>query len=321
MNMRAVQFHQYGGPEVLQVAEVAEPIASPDEVLIDVKATTVNRLDLFQRAGSRPVPLPFTPGLEAAGIVAADSRSFHAGERVLTTWATQSQGGGGYASRIAVPAHKVVRIPDPVTFEQAAAAGLTASTAWTGLFDLGHLQEGEKVLIWAGTSGVGSIAIQLAKHAGAWVLATTGNPANVATLKRLGANQVVNYAEQSPADAAQGSDGVNLVLDLVGTTLPISIDACATGGRVVLIGNLGGQQAIVDTQRWRLKLVNVLGGGVMHTTPENEAGIQNLIATQQINPLIAGILSVERAAEAHQMLANNEVVGKIVLVHGAENVG
>jgi NADPH:quinone reductase-like Zn-dependent oxidoreductase len=320
-NMRAVQFHQYGGPEVLQIAEVAEPVASPDEVLIDVKATTVNRLDLFQRAGSRPVPLPFTPGLEAAGIVAADNRSFHAGERVLTTWATEAQGGGGYASRIAVPTHKLVRIPDAVTFEQAAAAGLAASTAWTGLFDLGLLHAGEKVLIWAGTSGVGSIAIQLAKHAGAWVLATTGNPANVATLHRLGADVVVNYKEQSPAGTAQGGDGVHLVLDLVGTTLPISIDACTTGGRVVLIGNLGGQQATVDTQRWRLKLVNVLGGGLMRTTPENEAGIQNLIATQRINPLIDTILPVERAAEAHQRLADNEVVGKIVLVHEEENSG
>jgi NADPH:quinone reductase-like Zn-dependent oxidoreductase len=317
--MRAVQFHQYGGPEVLQIAEVVEPIASPDEVLVDVKATTVNRLDLFQRAGSRPVPLPFTPGLEAAGTVAADSRGFRAGERVLTTWATQAQGGGGYASRIAVPAHNLVRIPDPVTFEQAVAAGLAASTAWRGLFDIGHVQAGERVLIWAGTSGVGSIAIQLAKHAGAWVLATTGNPANVETLSRLGADVVVLYTEQSPADAAQSSDGVHLVLDLVGTTLPISIDACATGGRVVLIGNLGGQQATVDTQRWRLKLVNVLGGGVMHTTPENEAGILDLVATRQITPLIADVLPIEQAALAHQKLANNEAVGKIVLVHGSED--
>jgi NADPH:quinone reductase-like Zn-dependent oxidoreductase len=318
--MRAVQFQQYGGPEVLQIAEVAEPIAEPDEVAIDVKATTVNRLDLFQRAGTRPVPLPFTPGLEAAGIVAANSGSFRTGERVLTTRATQARGGGGYAGRIAVPQHNLVRIPDAVTFEQAAAAGLAASTAWTGLFDLGHLQAGEKVLIWAGTSGVGSIALQLAKHAGAWVLATTGNPAHEATLTRLGADLVVNYKEQSPADIAQSNDGVHLVLDLVGTTLPISIDACATGGRVVLIGNLGGQQATVDTQRWRLKLVNVLGGGIMHTTPENEADILNLVATGEIKSLIDSILPVERAAEAHQRLANNEVVGKIVLVHGSREL-
>jgi NADPH:quinone reductase-like Zn-dependent oxidoreductase len=318
--MRAVQFHQYGDPEVLQIAEVAEPVASPDEVLVDVKATTVNRLDLFQRAGTRPVPLPFTPGLEAAGTVAADSRGFRAGERVLTTRATQALGGGGYASRIAVPAHSLVRIPDAVTFEQAAAAGLAASTAWTGLFDVGQLQAGERVLIWAGTSGVGSMAVQLAKQHGAWVLATTGNPAHEATLKSLGADMVVNYKEQNVADAAQSSDGIHLVLELVGPTLPISIDACATGGRVVLIGNLGGQQATVDTQRWRLKLVNVLGGGLMHTTPENEAGILDLVATRQITPLISDVLPVEQAALAHHRLANNEVVGKIVLVHGGSTI-
>lgn len=148
------------------------------------------------------------------------------------------------------------------------------------------------------------------------MLATTGNAANITTLNRLGADVVVNYKEQSPAQVAHSRNGVHLVLDLVGTTLQESIDACRIGGRVMLIGNLGGQQTTVDTQGWRLKRVNVLGGGVMHTTPENEAGILNLVARGQIQPLIADILPIERAAEAHRRLANNEIVGKIVLVHG-----
>src|SRR5712691_4917011 len=168
--MKAVQFAHYGDPDVLQVYDVPDPIPDPGEVLVEVKATTVNRLDLFQRDGSRPVTyLPYTPGLEAAGVVLHDSEDFHTGERVLTTRAVLARGGGGYASKLAVPASHLVRIPDEVTFEQAVAAGLTSSTAWGGLFDLGHLQAGEQVLIWAGSSGVGTIAIQLAKHAGAWV--------------------------------------------------------------------------------------------------------------------------------------------------------
>src|SRR5438132_7161311 len=111
--MKAVQFAQYGGPDVLQVREVPDPIPGPSDVLIEVKATTVNRLDLFQRDGSRPVEkLPFTTGSEAAGVVLQDNQGFHAGERVMTTHALAAKGGGGYASKIAVPAANLVRIPD-----------------------------------------------------------------------------------------------------------------------------------------------------------------------------------------------------------------
>lgn len=314
--MKVVQFSRYGGPEVLQVAEVPDPISTPEEVLVDVKATTVNRLDLFQREGVRPVPaLPFVPGLEAAGVVVRDSQGFHAGEHVLTTRASAARGGGGYASRIAILARDLVRVPEGVSFEQAAAAGLAASTAWTGLFDVGLLREDERVLIWGGTSGVGSLAIQLAKQAGAWVMATTGSENKADALRHLGADMIVNYKGQSVAEAARSVNGVNLVLELVGSTLQESIDACAPEGRVVLIGNLGGQKSTVDTQSWRLKRVNVLGGGLMHTTPANEEGILKLVAQKTVQPLISAVLPVEQAAEAHRKLANHEVTGKIVLVH------
>src|SRR2546421_4710995 len=117
--MKAVQFARYGDPDVLQVQDVPDPTPGPTDVLIQVKATTVNRLDLFQRDGSRPVEkLPFTPGLEAAGVVLSDNQGFHAGERVMTTRAAAAKGGGGYASKIAVPAAHLVRIPAAVTFEQ-----------------------------------------------------------------------------------------------------------------------------------------------------------------------------------------------------------
>src|SRR6266481_9453986 len=134
--MKAVQFAKHGGPEVLQVSNVPDPAPGPEDVLIEVKATTVNHLDLFQRAGSRPVnKLPFTPGLEAAGVVLQDGNGFRAGEHVLTTRALQAKGGGGYAGKLAVSATDLARIPIGVTFEQAAAAGLAASTAWGSLFD------------------------------------------------------------------------------------------------------------------------------------------------------------------------------------------
>ncbi|MEO8956399.1 MAG: zinc-binding dehydrogenase, partial [Ktedonobacteraceae bacterium] len=196
--MKAVQFANYGDPDVLQVRDVPDPTPDAMDVEVQVKATTVNRLDLFQRDGSRPVEkLPYTPGLEAAGVVVSDANGFHAGERVMTTRASNAKGGGGYASKIAIPADQLLRIPAGVTFEEAVAAGLTSSTAYASLFDLGHLKAGERVLIWAGSSGVGTMAIQLAKHAGAWVVTTAGNNAKAEELRRLGADMVINHREDN----------------------------------------------------------------------------------------------------------------------------
>ncbi|QBD78431.1 NAD(P)H-quinone oxidoreductase [Ktedonosporobacter rubrisoli] len=315
--MKVVQFAHYGDPDVLQVQEVPDLAPGPNDVLIEVKATTVNRLDLFQRNGSRPVDtLPFIPGLEAAGSVLNDAKGFRAGERVLTTRALAARGGGGYASRIAVPASELVRIPEGVTFEQAAAAGLAASTAWGSLFDLGHLQKGERVLIWAGSSGVGSLAIQLAKQAGAWVATTAGSAQKAEALRKIGADQVINYREQDLGEMLQAVGGVNLVLELVGTTLPASIQACAPDGRIILVGNLGGQQTEVDTQAWRLKRVRVIGGGgSIHATIENEHHILQMIAAKTIAPLIADTLPIAQAADAHRKLAASDLQGKIVMVH------
>jgi NADPH:quinone reductase-like Zn-dependent oxidoreductase len=314
--MKTVQFDRYGGPEVLHSVEVADPVPGPEDVLIAVKATTVNHLDLFQRDGSRPVGnLPFTPGLEAVGAVLKDSQGYHAGDRVMTTWATTARGGGGYANMLAVAAANLVRIPDGVSYEAAAATGLTSSTAWGALFDVGQLQAGERILIWSGSSGVGSISIQIAKHFGCQVLTTTTSEAKAADLRRLGADIVINPKTQDVAKVAQEAGGVHLVIELVSTTLQTSIDACARGGRVVLIGNLGGQMATVDTQSWRLKLVNVLGGGVRHTSTANERRILELVAQHAIAPIIARTMPVEQAAEAHRLLAEGGLVGKIVLVH------
>lgn len=315
--MKTVQFDRYGGPEVLHSVEVADPVPGSEDVLIAVKATTVNHLDLFQRDGSRPVGnLPFTPGLEAVGVVLKDAQGYHAGDRVMTTRAATARGGGGYANMLAVPAANLVRIPDGVSYEAAAATGLTSSTAWGALFDVGQLQAGERVLIWSGSSGVGSIAIQIAKHFGCQVLTTTMSEAKAAELRRLGADIVINPKTQDVAKVAQEAGGVHLVIELVGTTLQTSIDACARGGRVALIGNLGGQMATVDTQSWRLKLVNVLGGGVRHTSTANERRILELVAQHAITPFIARTMPVEQAAEAHRLLAEGGLVGKIVLTHG-----
>lgn len=314
--MKAVQFAQYGGPEVLQVREVPDPVPGPHDVLVAVKATTVNRLDLFNRDGSRPVAsLPFTPGLEAAGVVVRDSQGFKVGDRVMTTRALAAKGGGGYAGMIALPVSDLARIPDGVSFEQAAAAGLTSSTAWGALFDLGHLQAGERVLIWAGSSGVGSLLIQLARNAGAWVATTASNEEKAEAMRKLGADLVINHRTQDVGKVLKDMGGVNLIIELVSTTLGKSVEACAADGRIVLIGNLGGQKAEIDTQVARLKRVTIIGGGVLHTSVENERSVLELIAAGKVNPVIARVMPVEQAGEAHTLAASNALIGKIVLVH------
>ncbi len=315
--MKAVQFDQYGGPEVLQVREVPDPTPGPDDVLVEVKATTVNRLDMFQRDGSRPVgKFPFTPGLEAVGVVLQDNAGFHKGERVLTTSALAAKGGGGYASRIAVPASILARIPNGVSFEVAAAAGLAASTAWASLFDVGQLKSGERVLIWAGSSGVGSMAIQFAKSAGAWVVTTASNSQKAEELRRLGADLVVNHKEEDVGQAIQhAQQGINLVIELVGTSLGSSVEACAQDGRIVLVGNLGGQKSTIDTQVTRLKKVHIIGAGAFHTTPQNEEKFLQLIAEKKVAPLVARTMPVAHAAEAHRIQQKGEHQGKIVLLH------
>ncbi len=127
---------------------------------------------------------------------------------------------------------------------------------------------------------------------------------------------MVNHKEENVGQAVQKAGGVNLVIELVSTTLQASLDACLNDGRVVLIGNLGGQKATVDTQTWRLKRTVVIGGGVLHTSPENEERILQLIAEKAIATVIARTMPVEQAAEAHRILESGEPIGKIVLVHG-----
>ncbi|HYL43672.1 MAG TPA: zinc-binding dehydrogenase, partial [Ktedonobacteraceae bacterium] len=144
---------------------------------------------------------------------------------------------------------------------------------------------------------------------------TTGNSAKASELRHLGADMILNHHTDNIVQAIQNAHGVNLVIELVSTTLQTSIEACAQDGRIVLIGNLGGQQATIDTQVARLKRVNIIGGGLLHTSTANEQRILQLIADKAIDPIIARTLPIEQAAEAHQLLESGELMGKIVLVH------
>jgi NADPH:quinone reductase-like Zn-dependent oxidoreductase len=312
--MKAIIFRQFGDPSVLEYADLPDPTPGANEVLVRVHTTTVNRLDVFQRAGARPVNLPFVAGLEAVGVVVQDAHGFKAGERVATT---RPGVNGGYASLIATPAAGLVRVPDAGTDEEAAALGLAASTAWAALFDKGHMQNGEKVLITAGASGVGTAAIQLVKMHGGWVAATAGSVEKADKLRALGTDLVINHKETqiNTAIRAVQPDGVNLTMENVGSTLPDALAATALDGRIVLVGNAGGREVTLDTQDWRLRRVTIIGGGAMRTSPENERAMLDAVAAGKLRPAIGRVLSIREMAEAHRLIEANAVFGKIILRH------
>src|SRR5689334_6806461 len=211
--MKAILFDQPGDPDVLHVGDAPDPQSAGDELLVRVHATAINRADLLQRRGAYDPPPGASPilGLELAGEVVRPTGSWRVGERVMAVVT-----GGGYAELAAVPEGMAMRIPERLSFEEAAAIPEAFLTAYLNLFTLGRLQAGEAVLIHAGASGVGTAAIQLAHAAGARVLTTAGSDEKLARCRELGAEVTINYKRESFADRvheATNRQGVALVLD------------------------------------------------------------------------------------------------------------
>src|SRR3954447_4756962 len=242
--MRAVTISDPGGPEVLTWGEVPDPACGAGEVVIDVAATAVNRADLLPRRGNHPPPTGASHilGLECSGVVS------EVGDGV-TEWSVGDEvcallAGGGYAERVAVPAGQV--LPRPSGVELATAAGLpeVTCTVWSNVFLLARLQRGDDFLVHGGSSGIGTMAIQLAARAGARVFTTAGTAAKLEFCRELGAEVLINYREEDFAErVAEETDGagVDVVLDNMGAKyLARNVDALAIGGRLVSIGMQGG---------------------------------------------------------------------------------
>ena len=219
--MKAVQIEEFGGPEVLKTAEIPAPEAGEDEVLIELRASGVNRSDILTRSGSyhaagRP---PIVPGFEGSGVVVREpgpaATGISSGERVLAFGGRP----GFYAEYVAVPTRHVVKIPEDLDCDSAAALPVAPLSAWYCLRRLAQLRSGEKVLIWAAASGVGDAAVQIAKHLGATVIATTGSDEKVAWALQNGADEGINYAREDVLERTRGiagEGGVEVVLDTVG---------------------------------------------------------------------------------------------------------
>jgi tumor protein p53-inducible protein 3 len=323
--MQAIVVTEPGGPEVLKLVEVPDPVARPGTAIVRVRATALNRADLLQRRGFYPPPRGETDilGLECSGEIESVGdgvSSLRVGDRVMALLP-----GGGYAERVVVPEKMAIPMPEHMTFDEAAAIPEAFLTAREALFTLGRTKADDLVLVHAAAGGVGSAAVQLARKAGARVLATAGSPEKLARVAELGAHHVVNYrTEDFAAVAAQVSEGrgVDVVLDFVGASYWPKHAAClAVAGRCVVIGVLGGTSADVNLAQVLQRRYQILGL-VMRSRPlaDKIAITQTfvreslpLLASGTLRPVIDRIFPLAEAAKAHERMESNENFGKIVL--------
>ena len=248
--MKAIEIREPGDADVLVPTEVPDPAAGAGQVVIEVVAVGVNRADVMQRMGFYPPPPGASPlpGLEVSGRVVEVGAG-------VTGWSVGDEAcalldGGGYAERVAVPAGQLLPVPDGVALRDAAALPEVACTVWSNLVDVARLAPGETVLVHGGTSGIGTFAIQLAKARGCRVAVTAGTPEKLAFCRELGADVAVNYREDDFVEAvreATDGRGADVVLDSIGAKyLSRNVDVLATGGRLVVIGLLGGRKGELD---------------------------------------------------------------------------
>lgn len=318
--MRAVRYHEYGGPDVLQVDEIDRPTPGPAEVLVDVEAASVNPVDTKFREGTfGSVALPAIPGGDGAGVVAEVGEGvaeFAAGDRVVIS----GLGGasrGTFAEAVAAPATKLARLPASVPFEIGAAIGNAGATAWTALVEHGEIEPGDRVLVHGGAGGVGHLAVQIAAAGGADVVATAGSEEARARVRELGARAALDYASGSLADdvlAATDGEGVDVVLDhRLDEYLELDLAVAAKGARIVTIQ---GDVSAAGGAPLRNKEVT-LRGMSMANTPDRRPALRRLARLAgrgDLTAVVAATYDLDGAGQAHRDVLAGGYVGKLVVV-------
>ncbi len=322
--MRAVVLHSHGGPEVLTIERVADPVPGPDEVVVDVAATALNRADLLQRMGLYPDPRrlsPEIPGLEFAGSVSAcgeRARMWQVGDRVMGI-----EAGGAYAERIATHERQLLRVPDGIDLVAAAGIPEVFLTAWDALVLQGGLTSGRWELVHAGASGVGTAAIQLAKAVGARI-AVTCSSGKAQACRDLGADLVFErspHAWLSDAKAAV-PDGFDTVLDVIGgEEVDRNLQAVATRGTIVQVGLMGGGTTPVNVGLLLAKRATWVGTTLRTRPIEEKVGVTRRFAAEvlplfdsgALHPVIDSVYPFDQIGDAHRLMEQNKNTGKIVV--------
>ncbi|CUR55647.1 quinone oxidoreductase [metagenome] len=320
--MRAVVATEPGGPEVLTVAEVPDPVAGPGEVLVRVAATAINKADTLQRQGHYPPPPGASDiiGMECSGTVVAlgdGVTQWAVGDRVCALLAA-----GGYAELVNVPAGQVMPVPDGIDLVTAAALPEVACTVWSNVFMVAGLQPGETLLVHGGSGGIGTFAIQLASALQARVITTAGTSEKLAVCAELGADVTINYREEDFVERVRAEGGADVILDNMGASyLPRNVDALATEGRLVIIGMQGGVKAEFDIGVLLRKRGAIIATALRsRPTAEKSAicasvveHVWPLVAAGQVRPVVHDTMPLEQAAAAHRLMESSAHIGKIVL--------
>jgi putative PIG3 family NAD(P)H quinone oxidoreductase len=323
--MRAVTVTEPGGPGVLTISELPDPELGPGEVLIDVAATAVNRADLLQRQGFYPPPPGASGviGLECSGTVAA------VGEGV-TGWDVGTPvcallAGGGYASRVVVPAGQVMPVPDGIDLVTAAALPEVACTVWSNVFMIAGLQPGDAFLVHGGAGGIGTMAIQLTTALGARVFATAGSAEKLDLCRSLGAEVAISYKDEDLVEVVRAHTngrGADVVLDNMGAKyLERNVSVLADEGRLVVIGLQGGAKAELDLGQLLRKRGAVIATALRSRPVDGKAAIcasvvehvWPLVADGRVKPIVHEVLPLDQAAEAHRIVEDGSHSGKVLM--------
>lgn len=321
--MTAIGITSPGGPEVLAPQERLVPAPGEGEILVKVAAAGVNRPDVAQREGAYPPPPGVTdiPGLEIAGVVAAcgaGTSRWKPGDQVAALVS-----GGGYAQYCVAHETHALPVPGGLSIAEAAALPETFFTVWHNVFERGGLKSGETLLVHGGTSGIGTVAIQLAKAFGARVVATAGSAEKCEACRRLGADLAINYKDEDfVAVTKKATGGANVILDMVGGDyIERNYEAAAVEGRIVQIAFLGSSRTTVDFRRLMLKRLHHTGSTLRSRSVPDKATIARavennawpLIASGKVRPIMDTIFPFRDAAKAHARMESSLHIGKIVL--------
>jgi zinc-binding alcohol dehydrogenase/oxidoreductase len=316
--MKAIRIHEDGGPDVLRFEDAPEPEPREGEVLVELRAASLNHLDVWVRKGMPSVPKPRILGADGAGVIAGT------GERVVINPAIISNGkmhivgetmDGTHAERIAIPRAYLHPIPDGLSFEEAAAFPLVFLTAYRMLVTRAALQQGEWVLIWGIGGGVATAALAVAKALGAHAIVTSSSDEKLERARGLGADAVVNHATGDVVAAVkeQTGGGAHVIVDDVGdATWKRTLEAARAEARVVVCGATTGPNPPAALHRVWWKQLSILGSSM--GTPEDFQGVYDLIAAGKARPVVDRVFPLAEARAAHERLEAGEQLGKIVLV-------